>query len=346
MIHFYSGNDYSTDWAMHARLFSYWYVGKKTKAQFGRPHFKEGVDMKAFMAGYLSFLSSEDTAETGITRSAAPTGILETFYYITPRAQREVAGHIQRPWRTFLDSGGFSAFTQGKSVDLSAYIKYCLDHFNSWDVIAALDVIGDSDASWMNFRLMQKEGIDAIPTFHYGEPWAALDRMVDECNYIAIGGVAQLGGGSALSEWLDAVWANHLIDQDGLPLVDVHGFAITGKTGMLRYPWASVDSSSWLQMAGRGVCALDLPGPEDSVVDCKVAFSERSPSQEEYGKHFDTLAPAQQKAVITYLEELGYVIEDIRRSYRWRQHVNIGYYKRMETRGATRFVREQPGLFF
>lgn len=346
MIHYFSGNDYSTDFAMHARLFSYWYISRRDPTTFGRPEFRPGMDMKTYMAGYLSFLGAENQEDTIVTRQAAPSGILETFFYITPRAQAEV--DAAKPWATFLDSGGFSAFTQNKTVDIEAYIAYVQAHSAAWDIIASLDVIGDAVKSWAKFEYMRRKlpGVTIMPCFHYGEPWPFLDRMVAECDYIAIGGVAQLGGGSALLDWLDAVWSNHLVRPDGTPKVKVHGFAITGKQAMLRYPWESVDSSSWLQMAGRGVIALDLPGVGDGWTDLKISFSERSPAQERLDKHYDSLAPAYQAAVRQYLEGMGYEIENLRKYYRWRQHCNIGYYKRMEKRCVQTFVREQPGLFF
>lgn len=42
--------------------------------------------------------------------------------------------------------------------------------------------------------------------------------------------------------WLDGVW-NIIMKEN--PSLKVHGFAMTDPINMLRYPWYSVDSSSW-----------------------------------------------------------------------------------------------------
>lgn len=297
--------------------------------------------MNVYVAGYMSFLG-ENAAEVEVTRSAGVSHVLESFFYIDDKKLKLVQDN---KWHMLLDSGAYTAFSKGAKIDVQDYIKFVKRTEGLWDVVAGLDVIGDADASWRNFEIMRDAGILTMPTFHYGEPWEFLDKMVEAAPYVAIGGVAQLGSGPALVEWLDSVWSNHLVKPDGTPRVKVHGFAVTGKGAMLRYPWASVDSTSWLQMAGHGTCALDLRRG-NKITDLKVAFSDQSPHMEKDEKHFDSLRPAYQNAIRTHLENLGYKIEDIRRSYRWRQHVNIGYFKRCEIRCAETFVRQQPGLFF
>lgn len=299
--------------------------------------------MRVYMAGYLSFLHGNDAEDAAITRSCDVASVLESFFYMDEKKLQLIRDNH---WHFLLDSGAYSAFSRGAQIDLQAYIDFIKKTPELWDLIAGLDVIGDADASWANFLTARDQGVMTMPTFHYGEPWEFLDKMVAEAPYIAIGGVAQLGSGSALVEWLDAVWANHLCHPDGTAKVKVHGFAVTGKLAMLRYPWESVDSTAWLQMAGHGTIVLDLPNPDGTITDIKVSMSDKSPHVEAYDKHFDSLRPAYRDRIVQRLEELGYEIENLRKHYRWRQHVNIGYFRRCEARVAERFVREQPGLFF
>lgn len=298
--------------------------------------------MRVFIAAYLAgYRPPEDLTEKDCPNPPVES-ILESFYYMDKKKEKLI---LDNPWHVLLDSGAFSAFTQQETIDRTKYLQYVQGTKDHWDLVAALDVIGDAEASWANFEFFRQEGVLTMPCFHYGEPWDFLEKMVAEAPYIAIGGVAQLGSGPALNEWLDAVWDGYLTHSDGTSKVPVHGFAITGRA-MLRYPWASVDSTSWLQSAVRGTVAIDLPDGRGGIRDLKLSFSDRSPKQEEFGNHFTTIPLDLQAVVEKRLGELGYTVEALAADYRWRQHANIGFYRRCESRAVTTFVRHQPGLFF
>jgi hypothetical protein len=93
---------------------------------------------------------------------------------------------------------------------------------------------------------MLDAGFDnAIPAYHTAEPWEYLDAMKDE-------EVIGLGVGGAHSKkqpvvnWLHDVF-HHMSKWDRQP--KVHGYAITTPDWMWRFPWYSVDSSSWFMAA-------------------------------------------------------------------------------------------------
>ena len=46
----------------------------------------------------------------------------------------------------FLDSGAFSAFTQGAEIDIQEYIEFIKEHKDYLEAYANLDVIGDAEA--------------------------------------------------------------------------------------------------------------------------------------------------------------------------------------------------------
>ena len=88
--------------------------------------------------------------------------------------------------------------------------------------------------------------------------------------------------------------------KDGKPKVKVHGFGMTTRELLFRYPWASVDSTSWYS-SRYGGCFLDVPDDDGTVRDYKIDFSSRSGKR---SWHYDRLPPPHRKAISDRLEEL------------------------------------------
>lgn len=150
----------------------------------------------------------------------------------------------------FLDSGAFSAFKKNIQIDLSKYISFIKKQKKHIDVYASLDVIGNAKASLKNHLIMQKAKLNPIPCFHYSEPFKYLEEYVRKHNYIALGGVAQIGSGQEkLFNWLQICWG--IISKIN-PEIKVHGFGIQGERIMKRFPWYSIDSTSAHLMARYG----------------------------------------------------------------------------------------------
>jgi hypothetical protein len=154
---------------------------------------------------------------------------------------------------TFLDSGAFSALTKNVVIDLDEYIEFCRTRRKYFDHVAALDVIHDPDASLKNWRLMQEAGFpDAVPCFHIGEPWDYLREMKD-ADMIGLGVAAMQRRGDPVERWIGQCFRKL---QDWGSTARVHGYAITSFDWMWRFPWYSVDSSSWFMGARYGQMAV------------------------------------------------------------------------------------------
>ena len=69
----------------------------------------------------------------------------------------------------FLDSGAFSAMTQGVKIDIYEYIDFIKEHEDVLEVYANLDVIGSAEGTWKNQMIMEEAGLKPLPVFHYGE---------------------------------------------------------------------------------------------------------------------------------------------------------------------------------
>lgn len=238
--------------------------------------------------------------------------MLESYHYIhNPKYVDEIK---QDGIKVFLDSGAFSAFTTGIDVDIRAYCDYCIRHADVIDVASVLDGIGDPLKTWQNQQLMESYGVRPLPCFHYGEPEEYLKHYIENYGYITLGGMVPIST-PQLKLWLDRIWHEYLTDEHGRARVKVHGFGLTVVELMLRYPWFSVDSSSWLQISSFGNVLI----PEFGI----VCFSESSPQIKNQDRHYDNLPAPQREGIRQSVEKRGYDVERLRKLYHSRRVFNI-----------------------
>ena len=208
----------------------------------------------------------------------------------------------------FLDSGAFSAKSLGKEIKIQEYIDFIKRNEKFISIYANLDVIGDQDATFANQKIMEEAGLKPMPVFHFGEEEQYLDFLIRKYDYIGLGGMVKSG---ELRVYLDRIFKRHICDKDGMPRVKVHGFGMTSFAHITRYPWYSVDSTSWVLTSRMGsVFVPKRKGGEWLYLDRphKVAVSSRSPTQKGDGKHFSTMTGSEQAQVMRYLDAKGFVM--------------------------------------
>lgn len=207
----------------------------------------------------------------------------------------------------FLDSGAYSAFTQNVQIDIREYISFIKEHQDCINVYANLDVIGSAEGTWKNQLIMEKAGLKPLPVYHFKEPIAWLLKYLDRgYDYLAIGGLVKAGN---ILPFLDEIFMKHLCASSGIPKLKIHGFGLTSLKLMLRYPWYSVDSTSWVMTGRMGSIFMPSMRGGKFIYDensWKIVVSNRSPANKEAGKHFTTLTKLEKKVVERYLDEKGY----------------------------------------
>lgn len=265
------------------------------------------------------------------------SNILESYHYI----HRE--NHVKRiraeGVKVFLDSGAFSAFTQGVKIDLAKYCDYI--HKNE-DIIlfpSVLDAIGDAEGTWRNQEEMERRGTRPLPCYHYGEPTEILDYYISKYPYITIGGMVPIST-PQLFTWLDRLWEEHLTHNNGTPKVKVHGFGLTSLPLMKRYPWYSVDSSTWVQWAANGM--ILAPGR------AQLDVSNKSSRRKQAGQHLDSLTPIQTKQLEDEIRAFCIDPDRLREHYfsRWAWNAwAFPYYVKDKKYEGDRFVPEVQRLF-
>lgn len=210
----------------------------------------------------------------------------------------------------FLDSGAYSALTQGVSIDLQEYIQFIKKYEEHLEVYAVLDVIGDPKATYKNQLIMEEAGLKPLPCFHYGEDIQWLNRYLSKgYDYIALGGMVGKDSETHLGPWLDMLFSEHLTDSEGMPIIKTHGFGMTSFNLMLRYPWYSVDSTSWIITGRNG--AVFVPAIRDgkltySIPPFKIGVSNRSPDSAVDPDHIDNMPKNVRNMILDYFESKGY----------------------------------------
>ncbi|MBM3983046.1 MAG: hypothetical protein FJ304_22790 [Planctomycetes bacterium] len=140
----------------------------------------------------------------------------------------------------FIDSGGFSAMTQGVSIDIKAYAAFLKRFAHRITVYANLDSIGNAQKTADNQKRLEDMGLRPIPVFHTGEEWKWLEAYIERYPYIALGGmVPYMRQWEKMMPWL--VRAFKMAKDRSV----YHGFGCTTWNIISRVPWYSVDSSSW-----------------------------------------------------------------------------------------------------
>lgn len=262
--------------------------------------------------------------------------ILESYHYVN---RQSLVDTMRRDGvKVFLDSGAFSAFTQGIDIDLPAFCEYIHRNSDIIKVVSVLDGIGDPLKTYQNQLKMEALGCPALPCFHYGEDERYLEHYIANYEYITLGGMVPINK-EQLRLWLDRIWNRYLTDKDGFPIRKVHGFGLTRLGLMRRYPWYSIDSSSWVQSAVNGGIMI----PEIGT----IFISSRSPQAKEEGRHFNTLANIEQEVIRLEIEKRGFDVIRLQNTHFARWCFNMKTFSELSNPNATPkpFKLEQQTFF-
>jgi len=172
---------------------------------------------------------------------------LASYHYMTKLKEKKIDSVFNRPRKIFIDSGGFSAFTQGAEINIDEYCDFIKKYNKHITAYAQLDVIGDEQGTQDNLEYMEKQGLKPLPVFHFKGDFKRLETLSNKYEYICLGGLVPLARRKdILKSHLDKCFK--IIKNK----CKVHGFGMTGIEILKRYPWYSVDSTSWIEAIRRG----------------------------------------------------------------------------------------------
>lgn len=251
--------------------------------------------------------------------------ILSSFAY--PKALDKMA-YI--PDYLIIDSGAFSAWNIGASVDINEYADYVLMRKEKFPHLKAvnLDVIpgevgrtstkaeraqGIKD-SLKNADFLRSKGIDVMEVFHQDEPATFLDTL---CDRLTPDGILCISPRNDVHQNKKIIWQNavlkHLCKRYGpTNLPRMHGLAVTSTAMMTSFPYYSVDSSSWMSpfMWGRFI------NEEGKFVRMETAFP-KNPR----GKEAEKIISLQTREGLRTWKRLGESNQNLwsKRGVRWRE---------------------------
>jgi len=183
--------------------------------------------MKIYLAGALNFVDLIGIKEIGVEN------VLSSW--LEGKANR------YPEFNMFVDSGAFTAWTQGKELKIEDYIDFLKRNESNIEYYANLDVIGDADGTLKNQEIMEKAGLSPVPTYHLREDIKHLEYYLQNYDFIALGGT--VGSPRTVVEpFLDTCFS---VIKKYWPK-KIHGFGVNALWALKKYPFYSIDSTSWL----------------------------------------------------------------------------------------------------
>lgn len=211
--------------------------------------------------------------------------------------------------------GDFSYYDLRKG---SRFRRYCdsyagfVKQFQSRiELFANIDAIGSPELTWDIQCFFEKEhGLRLVPVVHHGASLKWIDRYIEaKYDIIGLGGYARKIAPRELVEWTDQVFLHLCPEKKGYkPIVRLHGFALTAWEYMTRWPWFSVDSTSWVKYSAYGWICLPRWKRGHFRYDCPplvVNMSWRSPFKADRHKHLDNVIGDVKETVHRWLDHTG-----------------------------------------
>lgn len=257
----------------------------------------------------------------------------EGAFYYQPRAAQMMDVFMALGGKVMMDSSGYSfhrfmyaaggtissskkrKFTdveQFRADTIKRYMNYCRKNEKSWDFYVNFDYIKDSPTIYAMQTRFEKSGLHPTPIYHGDSSMDWFKRYIDEGHkLIGIATVPKLRKWNMLRRYLDRV--HDLAAKHG---VGLHGFAMTAPALILQYPWWSVDSSTWLQMAMYGkIYGVD---PKYHTIT-SVHVSNRASGEDQ---RIENMPKAVQALIKRQVEENGFDFGKIQESTAERQVYN------------------------
>ncbi len=191
---------------------------------------------------------------------------------------------------------------------VDAYAAFVKQYEKNIDLYANVDVIYNPAKSWEVQKYLEDEhGLHPVPVVHYGTSLEWVDKYLEGgYKLLGLGGLGQGATKGTYTSWADKLF-NHICpaSNDHMPRIRTHGFAMTAYDLMIRYPWWSVDSASWTKVGAYG--SIMVPHKRQGKFTFEeqpyiITTSQESPDTKIKGKSFQTLAPAEQKIVMEWLQ--------------------------------------------
>ena len=220
------------------------------------------------------------------------------------------------------------------------YAQFIKEYGKYIDFYANVDAIFNPTLTWkIQEYLEQEHGLRPVPVIHCGADLSWFEKYLDKgYRYIGIGGLGQGVSKRDFLEWGDRVFSLLCPGPGRLPVIRTHGFAIMSWELLVRYPWFSVDSASWLKAAAYG--QVYIPRFSEHAGEFRfdrppivMSVSDRSPNREKRGRHLMNIYGEERRILDLWVKHCGVALrttEDQRwgaiTDLRGRARINLLYF--------------------
>ena len=220
-----------------------------------------------------------------------------------------------------IDNGEFTFHRHGGSLDIDKYINWINENDEYIDYAIALDKIPGvwgvartledyveaSEKTWQNYLYMKervKNHKKLLPVFHMGENFEYLKRYLalPDLDYICISGFKDLTN-KQREQWYEKCF--DVISNSNHPDIKVHCLGSATLTNAIKYPFTSMDATSWIMTAANGSILTDVG---------VVYIGKRT-----------RLTDIEYSAVQEILDKYGYSVDEAIDNYRVRVCTNVHY---------------------
>ena len=227
----------------------------------------------------------------------------------------------------FLDSGSFALWSRsqdwakenGKPMEeyyerneffsyMDSYSNFVKANQDWVDVFANVDVIPLPELTWRNQQYIEEtHNINPVPVIHYTTDLKWITHYIElGYSYIGLGGLVGSTNKKECQDWLDRAF--DVICEKSYPKVEVHGFGVTSFHLLTRYPWSTVDSTSWAKSGGFG--NIYVPRKKNGKFcftsePYTIAVSLDSSKTGVAGQHYDNLTQLEQEIILEWLNLIG-----------------------------------------
>lgn len=185
------------------------------------------------------------TAELEALQEVKPPRLLLSYFYFRNKPLKEYVERLGYTPEIMLDSGAYSAWTKGKGIALTDYMKYIEENKEYISNYFSLDVIGDSQMSYRYWQIMKEKGYKPIPVFHYNSHEMFLELYRNQTDFIGLGETVPEKDKNKVSEWVRLLSWQY-------PEVRFHLLGSSSRKIIDHCDMYSCDSSTWFMMAING----------------------------------------------------------------------------------------------